>query len=249
LQFELLREELRLRTRDWSADFFDWTLNRLQLVSQSLQARMAGELQAEFPLWRMRLPGMLRAWRSWMEVFLEKELGEISRAEAATFQTPLRNARTHLERSLQAFHDRLAAHVQVALGIALTPREFVLESRQPSIPPVDVAFAFSAAFSLIAAFLPLAIFRPLIERSLLRKARYELEKNISRLVATWRERIATEIERLVQTAEQQARDELANLEQALDQSDSTEPRLRKIIEEMEALRSSLMTHDSPSKEG
>ena len=238
-QFELLREELRLRSRDWSADFFDWALNRLQPVQRTLQARMAGELRVEFQHWRMRLPGILRAWRAWMQEFLSRELREVSRAEAAIFQAPLHKARTHLEHILQAFHGRLAAHVQAALGITLMPREFNLESHEPSVPPVDVAFAFDAAFAMTAPLLPLALVRPLIERTLLRKARYELEKNISRLASAWRDRVATEIAALVHVAEQQAGDELSGLEQALNQSDSSEPRLRKIVEEIKAWRTML----------
>lgn len=68
-QFELLRQELRLRSRDWSADFFDWALNRLRAVQQNLRARIAEELPPEFRRWRMRLPGFLRAWRAWMQAF------------------------------------------------------------------------------------------------------------------------------------------------------------------------------------
>jgi GTP-binding protein EngB required for normal cell division len=235
-QFELLRQEFRLRSRDWSADFFDWALNRLQPVRQKLQARMAEELRAEFRRWRMRLPGFLRAWRAWMQAFLARELGEVSRAEAALFQAPLRNAQTHLQRTLQAFHARLAGHVQTALGIALISREFNLEPREPAVPPVDVAFAFGTTIGMTAGLLPLALFRPLVERSLLRKARYELEKNISRLASTWRERVAAEINVLVLAAEQQACDELSGLEHALKQSDSDEPRLSRIVAEIEAWR-------------
>jgi CRISPR/Cas system-associated protein Csm6 len=78
--------------------------------------------------------------------------------------------------------------------------------------------------------------RPLVERSLLRKSRYEVEKNLSRLAAAWRDRVAAEIDTLVLQAEQHARDELTALEHALTHAPSSAPRLREAIAELEAQR-------------
>jgi len=150
------------------------------------------------------------------------------------FCAPLQKTRDHLGRTLRAFHDRLAAHVQAALGFAPAPREIVLEERAPAAPPVDVAFAFDAAFGIVASALPLALSRPLIVRSLQRKSRYEVKKNLSRLAAAWRDRVAVEIDALVLQAEQHTRDELAALGHALTHAPSAAPRLRGAIKELEA---------------
>jgi GTP-binding protein EngB required for normal cell division len=238
-QYELLREELRLRSRAWSATFFEWALGRLKPIQQELQARLTAGLLEQFKGWRMRLPQLLDAWRAWMQIFLFRELSEVSNAEASMFQSPLRDVTLHLERTLQAFHDRLALHVQVALGITLGPCEFEIATRGPAVPPVDIAFVFGGPLGAAAVFVPLTIFRPIVERSLVRKATYELEKNISRLASNWRDRIAAEIDELIERAEQQVLDELSGFEQALDREMPNAPRLRSMIEEIEATRTTL----------
>ncbi len=146
---------------------------------------------------------------------------------------PLHKARAHLTRTLRAFHDRLAEYVKSALGVTLTPHEFVLEVREPSAPPVDVAYAFNAAFTTIGWLIPLTVFRKPIERVLLRKARYEVEKNLSRLAADWRDRVAKIISQLTHEAEKQALDELAALEKMVAQTASRERDLKHAIDELE----------------
>jgi len=144
----------------------------------------------------------------------------------------LRKVRAHLDRMLRAFHDRLAVPVKSALGVSLTPREFNLEVNEPSAPPVDVDFV-DAAFSLVSAITPMKLFRHPVERALLRKARWEVEKNLSRLASGWRDRVAAGIRELTRQAEQTALDELAALEQMLAQTQSSAPRLRQIIADLE----------------
>jgi len=90
-----------------------------------------------------------------------------------------------------------------------------------------------AAFSLISPVIPLSVFRPAIERSLLRKSLWEIEKNLSRLASDWRDRVAGGISELTRQAELQALDELAVLEQMVAQTQSDAPRLRQIIADLE----------------
>jgi len=154
----------------------------------------------------------MEAWRKWVCGFLRGELTEVSRSEQAMFCAPLHKTERHLARTLGAFHDRLAGHVKSALGVTLTSREFGLEVREPQAPPVDVAYAFDAAFTTVGWLIPLALFRKPIERVLLRKARYEAEKNLSRLAAQWGDRVAAGIKEPTGEAERLALEELAALE-------------------------------------
>ena len=128
----------------------------------------------------------------------------------------------------------MAVHVKAALGVSLIPRGFSLEVREPSAPPVDVSYAFDVAFTTVGWFIPLTLFRRPIERVLLRKAHWEVEKNLSRLAGDWRDRVAAGINELTRQAEQQALDELAALEQTLARTKSDEPRLREAIRDLEA---------------
>ncbi len=232
-QFELLRSELNLFAREQSANALDSFLTQLHPTQTALQEKITAELRAQFPRWKLRLPPLLEAWREWLSVFLNRELTEVSRQQRAVFCSPLQKAQVHLTRTLQAFHDRLAGHVKAALGVTLTPHEFALEVREPQAPPVAVAFAFDAAFTTIGWLIPVTLFRRPVERVLLRKARYEVEKNLSRLAADWRDRVGVAIEDLRRQTELAAQNELETLERMLAQTSSGVPRLREQMVELE----------------
>jgi hypothetical protein len=151
------------------------------------------------------------------------------------FCAPLHRTRAHLTRTLLDLHSRLEGRVKSALGFASAPREFVLEVHEPTAPPMDVSYAFDAAFTTVGWLIPLTLFRPSIERVLLRKARYEVEKNLSRLAADWRDRVGVAIEDLRRQTEPAAQDELTALERMLEQTPSAVPRLREQIAELESL--------------
>jgi GTP-binding protein EngB required for normal cell division len=234
-QFGLLRQELAVFAHEQSAGALDGSLAQLQPTQRALQARITAELRAQFPSWKLRLPPLLDAWRAWLNEWLRRELAEVSRSEQAMFCAPLERTQAHLTRTLQAFHDRLAGHVKAALGVTLAPRDFALEVRRPEAPPVQVAYAFDAAFTSVGWLIPLTIFRRPIERVLLRKARYEVEKNLSRLAADWRDRVEGVILELRQQTELTAQNELEALEQMLEQTTSDAPGLRGQIEALETM--------------
>ena len=198
---------------------------------------MAG-LRLQFPLWPSRLPPLLRVWREWLQIILNRELTRISSAEKAAFLEPLTRVEQHLARTLQALQHRLAGHVHAALGVALAPHDIVFEVQQPAAPPIDIGHV-DAAFSLISPLIPMSVFRRAIERSLLRKSRWETEKNLSRLASNWRDRVAKGIHELTRQAEQQALHELAALEHTLQQTASKAPELKQAIDELEQFQSRL----------
>ncbi|HTV76121.1 MAG TPA: dynamin family protein, partial [Candidatus Baltobacteraceae bacterium] len=185
-QFDLFREELQVLSRKWSAQALDQSLLKLEPRQEALQEQITTELRAHLPQWPSRLPPLLRTWREWLQNILNRELTEISSAEKATFLEPLKRVEQHLMRTLQALQHRLAGHVQAALGVTLAPHDIVLEVPEPAAPPIDIGYV-DAAFSLISPLIPMSLFRSAIERSLLRKSRWETEKNLSRLASNWRD--------------------------------------------------------------
>jgi GTP-binding protein EngB required for normal cell division len=231
-QFDLFREELQVLSRKWSAEALNQSLLKLKPRQEALQEQIVTGFQAQLPQWPWRLPPLLRTWRTWLQDVLNRELTEISRAEKATFLEPLKRVEQHLMRTLQALQNRLAGHVQAALGVTLAPHDIVLEVPEPAAPPIDIGYV-DAAFSLISPLIPMSLFRPAIERSLLRKSRWETGKNLSRLASNWRDRVAKGIGELTRQAEQQALDELAALEHTLKQSASKAPKLKQAIDELE----------------
>ena len=235
-QFDLFREELQVLSRQWSARALNQSLFRLKPRQEALQEQITTGLQAQFSQWPSRLPPRLRTWREWLQTILTRELTEISRTEKAMFLEPLQRVEQHLMRTLQALQHRLAGHVQGALGVTLAPHDIVLEVPEPSAPPIDIGYV-DAAFSLVSPLISMSVFRLAIERSLLRKSRWETEKNLSRLASNWRDLVAKGINELTRQAEQQALDELAALEQTVAQTKSHAPRLRHIIADLESCAS------------
>jgi GTP-binding protein EngB required for normal cell division len=240
-QFDSLREELRVLANEWSAQALEWSLARLQPAKRELQGKVTMELQMQFAQWQLRLPAFIEVYGHWLHDYLNREISRVSHSQRAMFCEPLAKVRQHLARTLRAFQDRLAAHVKTALGLSLTPHEFNLEVSEPSAPPVAVGVAFDVPLDLLGYLIPMALARPLVERRLYRRARYEVEKNLSRLAADWRNRISVAIEELRTQAERCARDELATLEQMLAQTNTNELQLREAIRELEAARTQLKT--------
>lgn len=234
-QFGLFRVELEVLTRQWSAKAFEQSLEWLQPIQRALQGRITHDLEAQFAQWRMRLSALLEAWRDWVQSFLVRELTSVSHAQQPMFCEPAQMAAVHLSRSVRAFHDRLAAHVKAALAVDLSAREFNLDVREPSAPPVDVSYAFDAAFGTVSHVIPASLFRRPVQHLLLRKARYEVEKNLSRLAADWNERVVVVIEELRQQTVQAAQNELKALTQMTEQTISNVPRLREQLAELEAM--------------
>ena len=248
-QVDLLRAELNVLAREWSASALDWYLGQLQTAQVAMQGRVTGALREELGQWRLRLPRLVEAWREWLNGLLRGELAEVSHAERGMFCTPLHETERHLARTLGAFHDRLAGHVKSALGVTLTPREFGLEVREPEAPPVDVAYAFDAAFTTVGWLVPVALFRKPIERVLLRKARYEVEKNLSRLAAQWRERVAAGIKELTGEAEKQALEELEALEGLAAGSVSSAAEMEGALRELEGFQRDQQPEPAPAVAG
>ena len=244
-QFDLLRAELNVLAREWSANALDWSLTQLNPTQLDLQARATMALREQLSRWRLRLPPLTAAWRDWLNQFLNRELSEVSRTQQNMFRSPLYRARQHLTRTLRAFHDRLAEHVRAALGVSLTPPEFTLEVAEPSAPPVDISYALDPFLSALGNLVPVSLFRAPVHRVLLRKTRWEVEKNLSRVAVDWRDRVAAGITELTHQAEKQASDELTALEQLAANASSKAPELKQAIEELEQFQNRLRGEQHP----
>jgi GTP-binding protein EngB required for normal cell division len=238
-QLSAFREELLMLGNQWSAQALDLSLQRLAPEQQALQGKVSAALREQFLTWRLRLPDLSQAYGRWMHEFLTRELELVSQGRRPMFCEPLDKTRQHLVRALRAFQDRLAAHVKEALGLTLTPHEFQLELPEPEEPPVRVGTEFMVPMDLIGYLVPMTLFGSLIRRNLLRRARYEVQKNLSRLAADWRDRVSAAIGELNSQALKCAEDELTALEQTAAQTRSSAPELRQAIDDLECFQQKL----------
>jgi GTP-binding protein EngB required for normal cell division len=238
-QLNAFREELLVLGNEWAAQALDLSLQRLRPEQRSLEAKVAAALRGQFVQWRQRLPELSQAYRHWLHAFLKGELETVSQTQRSMFCEPLNKTRQHLLLALRAFQDRLARHVKEALGLTLMPHEFQLESPEPEEPPVRVSPEFMVPMDLLGYLIPMLLFRGWIERNLLRRSRYEVEKNLSRLAADWRDRVAAAIVQLNREAAQAAEDELAALEQTVTLTHSKAPELKKAIDDLDEFQNRL----------
>jgi len=101
---------------------------------------------------------------------------------------------------------------------------------------VDVSTEFMIPMELAGHLIPMTLFRKAIEKNLLRRARYEVEKNLSRLAADWRARIRPAMEELNRQALEYAQSELEAIQRMASQQKSALPQLQETVAELEALR-------------
>jgi hypothetical protein len=99
------------------------------------------------------------------------------------------------------------------------------------------------SFRLFAGALNVNLEDVLRHKCWLRKTRYEVEKNISRLAADWRDRVAVCIGGLVRQAERHALDELESLEELAANQASKAPELHAAIQQVKGFRESLGAGD------
>lgn len=95
---------------------------------------------------------------------------------------------------------------------------------------------FDVPFSTLGWLAPVRLFRGPIQQTLLRKARYEVEKNLSRLASDWANRVALALESMSRQAESLAIEKRETLERMSSHSQLDVPRLRMLIAELESAR-------------
>ena len=242
------REELQVLGHQWAAGALEFYHQQLAADQQALQTRMAAGLREQFPRWRLPLPAFTRAYGEWLAAFLRRELTTLSRARRDMFRRPLEKTRQHLERALRAFQDRLAEHVQASLGLSLKPHALVLEVPEPEEPPIRVNAGFMVPMDLLGYLVPMTLVRPWVERRFLRRARWEVKKNLSRLAADWQDRIRAGIEELNAQALRQAETELATLARLADQAPDRSESLRRMATALEAASIECQAHPAPSRD-
>jgi len=132
-----------------------------------------------------------QAFEGWLQESLERELRDVSRREGSTFCVTRDRSRGTLSRAVQGFRDRLAGNVQRALGILLTASPFEFEVKRPAAPAISVSNPYMFNVDLLWFVIPMFIFRPSVERHLLGRIHWEVEKNLSRLASQWGPRAST----------------------------------------------------------
>ena len=177
-----------------------------------------------------------------MQQTLREALFRLSESSRSLFLAPVQKFQEHLERELRGILASMSRQVYEVLGIQLVEPTLTWEIPDVESPPVDVSMEFLLPTELLGYLLPNFLLRAPLERSLRRKARYEVHKNLSRLAAAWRDRIRPVLDALGDQGIRYVENEAAALHHALEEQESTAEELTQLEQRLthwlEALESS-----------
>lgn len=138
---------------------------------------------------RMNLSELAQAYSTWLAGFLEGRLRAASDASRGEIRAILDSARRSLARAFLGFQGRLAVRLQEGLGVAAPVVGLEFDLPPLAEPRLSIGRFSDHHLDLLWFLIPMRLFRPLADRHMRRSIPYEVEKNLSRLVSWWSEKL------------------------------------------------------------
>jgi GTP-binding protein EngB required for normal cell division len=233
--FETVRMELQALAGQGASQTRPWIMSRMEDMRPGIEARVTEYAKRRLAGTRANMWKLSREFESWLRDALEQEFREISRRESSAFYVTLERARGTLSRAVQGFRDRLAGNVQRTLDIQLAASPVEFEVRKPATPAISVSNAYMFSVDLLWFVVPMSIFRPRIERHLLGRIRWEVEKNLSRLASQRTEGINAAIFSMMRQAERSVKEQILTVEHLLSGTRSEARAIRSALDDVELL--------------
>jgi hypothetical protein len=221
-----------LRTRAVSA-----TQEALLPTHGAIATRLRADLEGHLSGWHGNLAHELNYFRVWLDEALERELGPVSDAHADSWKPLLDEGAAHVNRSVRAFKDRLAAQVIRTLGIPFSGVQFEARVSSPTRPDTAIGRTFDTPWDSIWFLVPMWLFRPLVRRHFRRIISWEVEKNLFRLAAQWSGAIDDSITAMVDEARGFMRVEQETILRLLTAGTNDLERIEKAIADILCLKS------------
>lgn len=215
-----IENELRLIVRDATSHTRPGIMVEFQRERPDIQARLETNLHRNMKEWQVNLWKFTRAYEDWSRQEMATELQQLSSHSAPKLVESVEMARKRLQRSVEAFQERLSKNVRDSLRVALSPPEFAISVPAPKSPDISIGGAFDFKLDLIWFLVPMKVFRGPVERHFLRLLPYEVEKNLSRLASQWTDRINAAVMEMGKQAERHAQLQIASIEEILRRSRS-----------------------------
>jgi len=208
-----VRNEIWLLSNDFKDRLVTAALEQFLSHYPDLRERLVRDLRSESARWKGNLKKTTEAFEQWAQAALRAQLAPLLREEGDRLaQRQLAAALASFSRVVRAFQDRLAKSIEEALHISFTGAAFEATVKKPRRPDVSVGRVFDTPLELVWFLIPMALFRPLVQHHFLRALPREVEKNLYRAAAQWREAIGRSIDDLAGQAQVFIREELATLE-------------------------------------
>lgn len=247
--FETIRLELQALAEQGTSQTRPWIMKRMAETYPAIEERVTAYVKRRIAGMKGNVWQLSRAFEDWLRESLERELREVSRKEGFTFCVTLDRSRGTLSRAVQGFRDRLAGNVQRALGIQLTASPFEFEVKKPAAPAISVSNPYMFNIDLLWFVIPMFIFRPWVERHLLGRIHWEVEKNLSRLASQWTEGINEAILSMMRQAERNVKEQILTVERLLSRTQSEAEAIKGALNDVEVQLRGVETSPAESPQG
>jgi hypothetical protein len=236
VNYELLRQEITLITREYSSETRGIIQNYLEKFHQPhLKKRMVKMLLKEMPWWKGNLSKLTSQYEDWLKEAMAEEISRISKTEHKHFFGTLKKAHADLSRTLETFRTLLNQNIEKVLGLRLAEAEWRIEVAEPSQPDIRISRTFDFHLNLFWFLIPMFIFRRVFERHYMDQVPNIVVVNISRLAAQWEDRINKAIEEMKKQSLKYIQDELATIEALLYRSCGQTEGIRRAMEELRVI--------------
>jgi len=233
VNYELVRQEITLITREYSSETREIIQNYLEKFHQPyLKKKMATMLLEEMPSWKGNLSNLTSQYENWLKETMAEEISLISKTEHKHFFGTLKKAHAGLSRTLEAFRTLLNENIEKVLGLRLAEAEWKIEVAEPNQPDIRIGRTFDFHLNLFWFLIPMFVFRSLFERHYLNQVPNIVVVNISRLASQWEDRINKAIDGMKKQALKYVQDELATIESLLSKAHGQTDEIRRMIEEL-----------------
>ncbi len=201
--------------------------------------RLTSELRKTLPTWTGHLAQRTEQFRTWTNTVLHDELSRLSSNGAAFLEPVIVDTRASLARHVEAFQDRLAQHIEKALGIHFTSAKFTQTLDTPRQPDIHIGRVFDTHLDLLWFLIPMRLFRSLFDRHCLKLVPWEVEKNLARLAGQWSDAVGVLIDSLASQAIRCVEEELATVERLAGDSTTDSAAVEGNIDKLKELENSL----------
>jgi GTP-binding protein EngB required for normal cell division len=236
VNYELVRQEITLITREYSSETREIIQNYLEKFHQPhLMRKMATMLLKEMPSWKGNLSKLTSQYENWLKETMAQEISLISKTEHKHFFGTLKKAHAGLSRTLEAFRTLLNENIEKVLGLRLAEAEWKIEVAEPSQPDIRIGRTFDFHLNLFWFLIPMFVFRSLFERHYLNQVPNIVVVNVSRLASQWEDRINKAIDGMKKQALKYVQDELATIEALLSRAQGQTEGIQQTMEELKEI--------------
>jgi GTP-binding protein EngB required for normal cell division len=240
---EAVAEELRLIERDCLGNTREQVDEIVERHQQRLQRELLAELRTQLASWNLNLYKLSRAYESWIGDALKQKVRAVSDAEQNALAALLQKAERRFSRAVEIFKNALSANVERTLGIKMASAVWRGEIKAPERADVSISPAFDIHIDSIWFLLPMPLIKNWVNRHLLRKVFWEVEKNLSRLSSQWTDAVDSRIRDLKQQAEIYAGTEIKTIENLLARQSSQIPQFEQARNELAKFQSLLESNN------